>query len=230
VPAAAPLVPGIAGTPNVTSSPGETPQAGLSPTGSAAVDAGGSTTGGPGAPAVHPGSVATAAREAGPVQASNGPEAGRTAELVDRVATAVRSAHHSRRELRIRLTPPELGTVRIEISSRGGTLTARLEVETAAAQQTIQHNLSLLRDTLAQQGTQLQRIDVHLTPSRSEEGQPQSGGQQQSGTQQQPEQQQPRQQQQSSRQDSQTPQHSQDEENSVRSTRYRSSDELDIQV
>jgi len=194
-------------------------------TGSQPIDVAGSTTDSRGASPIAPGTVTPSLKVVGSAQTANGPQGGQTTEMVDRVATALRTAHQSQRELRIRLTPPELGTVRIEISSRGGTLTARLEVETAAAQQAIQQNLSLLRDALAQHGTNLERIDIQLTPSRSEEGQPQSGGQHQPDSQQQE-----RQEQQQPRQGSQESQRSEDEESPERSSPFRSLDELDIQV
>ena len=59
----------------------------------------------------------------------------------------------------------------IEVSSRHGVLSARLEVQTASAQQAILENMSLLRDALAQNGTKLENIDVHLNEHLHEGGQ-----------------------------------------------------------
>ena len=215
----------VAANPPLVSTQPTPTETGTSVPESQKIDAGGPTNGDQRSTVGNPGTATASTRTAGPARATNGSQGGRATELVDRVATAVRSAHQSQRELRIRLTPPELGTVKIEILSRGGVLNARLEVETAAAQQTIQHSLSLLRDTLAQQGTHLQRIDVHLAPNRNEEGQPQSGGQQQPGSQHQE-----RQQQQQPHHGSQEPQRTKDEESSGRPQSFRSLDELDIQV
>ena len=92
-------------------------------------------------------------------------------KLVNRVATAIRSAGQNGRVLRIRLQPPELGTLEIEVSSRNGVLSARLEVQTVSAQQAILENISLLRDALAQNGTRLENIDVHLNERLNEGGQ-----------------------------------------------------------
>ncbi|MCH7987955.1 MAG: flagellar hook-length control protein FliK, partial [Planctomycetes bacterium] len=89
--------------------------------------------------------------------------------LVNRVASAIRSAGQNGRQLRIRLQPPELGTLEIVVSSRNGVLSARLEVQTVSAQQAILENMSLLRDALSQNGTKLENIDVHLN-ERLQEG------------------------------------------------------------
>ncbi|MCH7688277.1 MAG: flagellar hook-length control protein FliK, partial [Planctomycetes bacterium] len=66
-------------------------------------------------------------------------------KLVNRVASAIQSAGRNGRLLRIRLQPPELGTLEIEVSSRNGVLSARLEVQTASSQQAILAHMSLLR-------------------------------------------------------------------------------------
>jgi len=59
----------------------------------------------------------------------------------------------------------------IEVSSRNGVLSARLEVQTVSALQAILENMSLLRDALAQNGTKLENIDVHLNERLHEGGQ-----------------------------------------------------------
>jgi len=50
------------------------------------------------------------------------------AEFVDRVADAVRIAQKDGQRLRIQLHPPQLGALRIDVSIRGRTLSAHLEV------------------------------------------------------------------------------------------------------
>ena len=64
--------------------------------------------------------------------------------------------------MRIRLHPPELGALQIEISARDGVLTARLEVQTPSTRQVILENMSLLRDALSQNGMAVERISVQL--------------------------------------------------------------------
>jgi len=96
---------------------------------------------------------------------------GNLEKLVNRVADAVRTAGRNGRQLRIRLQPPELGTLQIEVSSRNGVLSARLEVQTTSAQQAILENMTLLKNALAQNGTRLEHIDVQLNDSWHEEAQ-----------------------------------------------------------
>ena len=83
-------------------------------------------------------------------------------ELADRVSNAVRLSHQNGRQLRIRLHPPELGALQIEVSVRDGVLTARLEVQTPSTRQVILENMSLLRDALSQNGMAVERISVQL--------------------------------------------------------------------
>jgi len=83
-------------------------------------------------------------------------------DLADRVSNAIRLSHQNGRQLRIRLHPPELGALQIEISARDGVLTARLEVQTPSTRQVILENMSLLRDALSQNGMAVERISVQL--------------------------------------------------------------------
>jgi flagellar hook-length control protein FliK len=93
------------------------------------------------------------------------------AEFANRLADSVHVAAQNGRTLRIRLHPPELGALQIEVSLRDGVVTARLEVQTAGAQQTILDSMSHLRDALAQHGTGVERIDVQLAPAVQDDGQ-----------------------------------------------------------
>ena len=92
------------------------------------------------------------------------------AGLADRVASAVRQAQQGRGQLRARLHPPELGTLQIEVSARDGILSVRLEVSRAAAQKMLVENMPLLHDALAQNGTRVARIDVHLNLNGTDDG------------------------------------------------------------
>ena len=95
-------------------------------------------------------------------------------QLASRVTNAIRAAHKSGRQLKIRLHPPELGALQIEIGMQDGVTTARLEVQTVTAQQAILESLSLLKEALAQNGTIIDRIDVQLAEERPESGRSQS--------------------------------------------------------
>jgi flagellar hook-length control protein FliK len=60
----------------------------------------------------------------------------------------------------ITLRPPELGAVRIDVSRQDGQLTARLQTETASAQQLLTDHLPQLRDALLQMGVASDRVQV----------------------------------------------------------------------
>jgi flagellar hook-length control protein FliK len=96
----------------------------------------------------------------------------REAELnrfVDRLAASVRQANDSGSRLQIRLNPPELGSMQIEVSARDGVISARLDVHTAAAHRAVLDNLAELRDVLVHNGTTVERIDVHFNESTRRE-------------------------------------------------------------
>ncbi len=122
---------------------------------------------------------ATANTTADPVQ--------RSQELVDRVANTLRTAFDTAGQMRVRLEPPALGRVQVEVSTGSSGLTARLEVQTASARQTLLDNISMLHTAIAQTGASVSRIDVVVAPQPKDdsasERQPSSDGQQQASTQ-----------------------------------------------
>ena len=73
------------------------------------------------------------------------------------------------KSLIIRLTPPELGTVRIEISQRNGELSIRMHAEDPAVRQAIERMLPTLRTDLRQADSPLQHITVESS-GREERG------------------------------------------------------------
>jgi flagellar hook-length control protein FliK len=91
-------------------------------------------------------------------------------QLVDRVSNALNQSAQSGQSLKLRLSPPELGVLQIEVSQRDGVLSARLETQTMSAHQAIVENLSSLRDALAQHGTVVERIEVHVAHNRGSDG------------------------------------------------------------
>ncbi|MBT6493901.1 MAG: flagellar hook-length control protein FliK [Planctomycetaceae bacterium] len=86
------------------------------------------------------------------------------------MAGAVRSAPQNGQQLRVRLYPPHLGAMQIEVTSNNGTLSVRMEVQSVAAQSALSDNMSALREALVQQGNSLDRIDVQLVETNAEEG------------------------------------------------------------
>jgi len=96
---------------------------------------------------------------------------GDRARFVQRVARAFQAVGKSNGSIRLRLSPPELGSLRLEITVRNGLLTARVEAETPTARNLLLDNLPALRDRLAQQDIKIKQFDVALM-DRSPGGSP----------------------------------------------------------
>jgi len=124
-----------------------------------------------------------AARPAGaePAQRAPGSEQADRVRFVQRVARAFESAAERGGTVRLRLHPPELGSLRIELTVRDGRMNARLEAETEAARNLIVDNLPALRQRLAEHQIRVERFDVDWggrpsgnLPQQSQDG---AGGQ-----------------------------------------------------
>ncbi len=84
--------------------------------------------------------------------------------FVQRVARAFHAARNGPGEIRLRLHPPELGHLRLEVRVEDGALQARMETETATAKSVLLDNLPALRERLAQQDIRLDRVNVDVMP------------------------------------------------------------------
>ena len=93
--------------------------------------------------------------------------------FVTRVSRAIETAQQRGGEIKLRLSPPELGTLQIKLTLSEGALTATLETETASARNLLLDNLPALRDRLAEQQIRVEKFDVDVR---------QEGGQQQEWT------------------------------------------------
>ena len=87
--------------------------------------------------------------------------------LLNRVARAFVAAQDGSGEVRLRLSPPELGALRLVVKVLDGALVARLETETSAARTALIENLPALRERLAEQGVRIERFDVDLRQHHS---------------------------------------------------------------
>jgi len=96
---------------------------------------------------------------------SGGLSQGDRVRLVQRVARAVQTAQERGGDLQLRLSPPELGSLRLQVKMTDGALTARLEAETPQAQQVLTDGLPQLRERLAEQNIRVERFDVDLMQS-----------------------------------------------------------------
>lgn len=93
--------------------------------------------------------------------------------FVQRVARAFQSVGDQAGQIRLRLSPPDLGSLQVEISVKDGGLTAHIQAENNTAQQLLLDSLPELRDRLAQQNIQIDRFDVEVA-GQSSGGLPQS--------------------------------------------------------
>lgn len=85
-----------------------------------------------------------------------------SARFLTRVARAFTAAQQRGGEVQMRLSPPELGSLRVEIKVVEGVMTARVETENASAQSALLEHLPQLRERLAEQGVRIERFDVDL--------------------------------------------------------------------
>jgi len=140
-------------------------QASTAPAGAAAIDAL--------PPAGKDASARTAGNEAAASDAV-APRDGQSrqvdrARFVQRVAKAFEAMGDRTGAVRLKLQPPELGSLRMELTIRNGAISAQLEAETPAARNLLLENLSGLRDRLAQHDMRIDRFEVRLA-DRSADG------------------------------------------------------------
>ncbi len=83
--------------------------------------------------------------------------------FVQRVARAFQAMGDRSGTVRLRLSPPELGALRIEITVNRGVMDARLEAETEVARQLLLDNLPMLRERLAGQNIKVEHFQVDLS-------------------------------------------------------------------
>lgn len=77
-------------------------------------------------------------------------------------------------QVRLRLHPPELGSLQMSLRIEGSVVFAEMKVETTAARDALMRNLPILKDRLAEQGMQVQHFDVQAD-SNFESGNSQGG-------------------------------------------------------
>ncbi len=82
--------------------------------------------------------------------------------FVQRVAKAFQAMGNRSGSVRIRLSPPELGSLQVDISVRNGMMSARVEAKNPTTRNLLLDNLPALRDRLAQQDIKIEQFDVEL--------------------------------------------------------------------
>jgi len=83
--------------------------------------------------------------------------------FVQRVTKAFQTAQREDGSIRLRLSPPELGALRIEVKFQDGALLAQVEAETPSARSLLLDNLPALRERLAEHQIQIEQFDVSLS-------------------------------------------------------------------
>lgn len=101
--------------------------------------------------------AATAGKEA-----NEGPRVADRALLVQRVSRAFQRLGFDGGQVRIRLHPEELGGVQLQLSVQGQRMSGRVVAETEAARSILNQHLPELRQRLADQGMQVERLEVQL--------------------------------------------------------------------
>ena len=92
--------------------------------------------------------------------------------FTQRVARAVRVASNADGHVRLRLHPPELGSLRLDVSVKDGAVVAHLEAETAAARSLLLENLPQLRERLAAEDIRVDQFQVDVMDHREGDGSP----------------------------------------------------------
>jgi flagellar hook-length control protein FliK len=111
--------------------------------------------------------------------------------FIGRVAKAFQTAQDRGGTLQLRLSPPELGALRIELNVKDGVLSASLQTENANARRLLLDHLPALRDRLAEQNIRVDRFEVDVRREGAG-GQTDTRGSQQQQFQHQPDQPAPR--------------------------------------
>lgn len=125
-----------------------------------------STTPNPAAPVASPTPAPEGATQAN--QAQNAPALPQTPELDDaarvneaRISRGLQNAvHQGGGSITLRLTPAELGTVRIQMQLMGTSVSADIHTETEAARATLSGQITQLRQALESQGLAVDRLNV----------------------------------------------------------------------
>jgi flagellar hook-length control protein FliK len=82
--------------------------------------------------------------------------------FVGRVAKAFQTAHERGGTLQLRLSPSELGSLKLQLTVKDGAMSAALETDNANARRVLLDHLPALRDRLAEQNIRIERFDVDV--------------------------------------------------------------------
>ena len=88
---------------------------------------------------------------------------------VFRVARAIQQLRETGGVIRLRLAPPELGAMKVQVSVSPTGVAAQLEAETPEAQSLLAESLPILRDRLSAQEIKIERLEVDLMQQRDDQ-------------------------------------------------------------
>ena len=83
-------------------------------------------------------------------------------KLVQRVLRGLEQLGDGGGQVRLRLHPPELGTLQLTLRMEGGQMQARMEVENSLAKDALLNNVQTLKDRLSEQGMQIESFEVSV--------------------------------------------------------------------
>jgi flagellar hook-length control protein FliK len=92
-------------------------------------------------------------------------------KIVHQLTNALGSIDEGSKSIKIRLNPPELGMVQIDITKVNGVVTAKISAESAQTHQLLQDHLAHLKHTLESQGQTVQMLQVEHAPDMSKDSQ-----------------------------------------------------------
>ncbi|MFO0921522.1 MAG: flagellar hook-length control protein FliK [Pirellulales bacterium] len=85
--------------------------------------------------------------------------------LVQRVMRGFEQLASGDGQVKLRLHPPQLGSLQMTLRMDGNQMSARLEVENALAQDALTQNLPKLKERLAEQGIQVETFEIQIAPT-----------------------------------------------------------------
>jgi len=88
-------------------------------------------------------------------------------KLVQRVLRGVEQLANGGGQVRLRLHPPELGSLQMSLRIEAGQVFAKLEVENSTARDSLLNNIQTLRDRLAEQGMKVAAFEVEVSTDSS---------------------------------------------------------------
>lgn len=103
-------------------------------------------------------------------------------KLVQRVLRGVEQLANGGGQVRLRLHPPELGSLQMSLRIEAGQVFAKLEVENSTARDSLLNNIQTLRDRLAEQGMKVSAFEVEVSTESSGSGTSGSNFQKDGGT------------------------------------------------